>query len=1116
MKPFRNLICTLLLTGASAFAGTFTADFATQDTSQFIYNGAGTLTDGSSWLPVIFDSKMQLTTNQNNLSGSFSPIDFDNGSPIQAFTAQFKLQFGPGTGNAADGAAFSFGPDVNQYSTTYNEVGAGGSSLAVSFHTYTSNGGPAVDVYLRGTRIASVPMAKGDMVNSQLQDVVIQLKRNSTLSVSYRGQTVVTNLYLADWGPTYGYYIISARTGGENEETDIDNVSINSTLYTTPVAPTFTSNPTNISVAEGASATFSATFDGTGPFSIQWLQNGNPIADGNKQVLTIPATTYADNNSKISVQIVSDGGSVTSSSATLTVIRDDVAPTVTSVSADKSFTTVLVKYSEPVSDTALEISNYSIDQGVSVGMVTRRDASTVELTTTKLAEATGYNVTIHGVQDLATTPNTIAANTVTRFQTFQFMSGTVVHQKYTGFSDGAGGNPANLFADTRFPNQPNRRDLLTAFEYPANGGWWNQPDDTDKNFFDTMEGYFIPPTSGDYVFFISFADRAWLYLSTDEDPVNKAMVAGNDGGWSDPRMWLSSQNNSYDPALARSDLSYNNLWPYGTTITLEAGKKYYMLMVHHMASWSGGSWFDATYKLASAADPANGTPSALTGSVMGAYIDPTGTSVTFTRQPVNTTATEGQAATFTAAATGVSPYGSATYYQWQTAAAGSSTWTDIAGAISANLQTPLTSLADNGRKYRLVVTVPPVSQTSDAATLTVVADTTPPTVIAGAMQGQDPNTTTIGVGFNETVDDATASLLANYSVSSGTITAITWCSNRFTDNSLNPLARIRKQNAVLTVSGFTGASGTLTVQNVKDLYNNAITSTNVPFTVDTKMKWGVVGGNEFGGWNAVAPVAANGWDVYSDGMTEWANYDETTFVYEQVTGDFDKKVRVQYQDGSSTWARAGLIVRDVLNFGVDRATQVTSAGRYQKCHVNPVGPVLTGPGNAGNALWEGNRRLVTGGDSNTAISSNNAAPMYPGAWCRIQRVGQTFTIYRSDDGTNWLTMGATTWGVDDASHTPMPDTVYVGPEFTPENGNIPTVTDRGTFLAQFRDYGNVATAVVDPQLKIARSGAKVSISWASGTLVSSPTINGTYTTVSDAASPYVIDPTVTTFYQVKQ
>jgi hypothetical protein len=36
----------------------------------------------------------------------------------------------------------------------------------------------------------------------------------------------------------------------------------------------------------------------------------------------------------------------------------------------------------------------------------------------------------------------------------------------------------------------------------------------------------------------------------------------------------------------------------------------------------------------------------------------------------------------------------------------------------------------------------------------------------------------------------------------------------------------------------------------------------------------------------------------------------------------------------------------------------------------------------------------------------------------------------------------------------MPASLFVGPEFSPENGNIPDVASRGRFLAQIRDYGD--------------------------------------------------------------
>jgi hypothetical protein len=96
----------------------------------------------------------------------------------------------------------------------------------------------------------------------------------------------------------------------------------------------------------------------------------------------------------------------------------------------------------------------------------------------------------------------------------------------------------------------------------------------------------------------------------------------------------------------------------------------------------------------------------------------------------------------------------------------------------------------------------------------------------------------------------------------------------------------------------------------------------------------------------------------------------------------------------------------------------------------------------------------------------------------------------------------------------MPDTVYVGPEFAPENGNI-TTPDQGTFLAQIRDYDNYA-AGFDPQLKIqADATGKATLTWTTGTLVSSPTAQGPYSPITGAASPYTVAPsTGTTFYRV--
>jgi hypothetical protein len=59
--------------------------------------------------------------------------------------------------------------------------------------------------------------------------------------------------------------------------------------------------------------------------------------------------------------------------------------------------------------------------------------------------------------------------------------------------------------------------------------------------------------------------------------------------------------------------------------------------------------------------------------------------------------------------------------------------------------------------------------------------------------------------------------------------------------------------------------------------------------------------------------------------------------------------------------------------------------------------------------------------------------------------------------------------------------------------------------------------VVDPQLKVSATGGQPVITWATGTLVASPTVKGTYAPVAGATSPFTVTPSGSAmFYQVQQ
>ena len=1007
------------LAGATALAGSFTSDFSDPNQLGLWFSGSAVIEDGH----------LALTPAANSLQGTMVVDDLDSYQALESFTVTFKLQIGPGSGNPADGFSFSFGQDVTAGSN-FGEEGGTTTGISVCFDIYDNGAGeaPAVDVKYNNVTIASTKFAKADMVTSSFVDVSIQLTRSGTLNVNYKGQPLYANLLLPEFVPVEGLFAFGARTGGENAAQWMDDLNIQTVVAAAPTPPSVTANPQNQTVDEGANATFTVGFDGSAPLAFQWYKNNTAIDGATAPTLTLTAVSFNDNQAKIKCEVTNTAGSATSTEATLTVVRDDTPPVLVSAKGSTDFLGVVLTFSEPIDEaTGGNKDNYAI-AGLTVNSATVLGANVV-LATTKQNEGATYTVVVNNVKDRSVLGNTIAANSQAEFKTFMFMLGRVLHKKYNGFDDNSGGTPANLFADPRYPNQPDRMDLMPMWEYPANGAGRDAVADPTRNYFDTLEGFFIPPEDGNYVFLTAGADRWWLYLSTDDDPANMVMIAGEPGGWSDPRGWVQIYSGSLENR--RSDYSTLNQWPTAPTITLEKGKRYYMLEVHHDPSWCGADDFSATYIKEGDLDPANGSAPTLTGNVVGCYVDPTGSSVTITQQPADATQEVGRSVVFTVVATGTSAYGAALTYQWQKMAPGTSTWTDIAGATFASYTTPLVTLADNGTKFQVVCSVPAVVQPSATATLTVVSDITPPRLAgAGALPSQTGATFDVGVTFNEKVDAATAGTQSNYTLSAGTITGITFYEG--------------SPGAVLTVSGLTvGSTYTVTVQNVKDLAGNPMTSESKNFKVSA-MKWGVVGANEAALGNGVLATAENAFDVYSDGVGEWGTYDEATFVYEEVTGDFDKVLRVEYQDASSQWARAGLIARDVTNFGVDRATQdAGAAGRYQKVHVNPV---QTAMGTAGNNSWEGNRRLTTG--AATTSAGGGGTPLYPNAWCRLQRTGQTFIIFRSDDGMNWTQLGASTF--DPA----MPATLFVGPEFSPELGNISDEGLKRPFVAKFRDYGN--------------------------------------------------------------
>ena len=136
----------------------------------------------------------------------------------------------------------------------------------------------------------------------------------------------------------------------------------------------------------------------------------------------------------------------------------------------------------------------------------------------------------------------------------------------------------------------------------------------ENNIARRVSGYFIPPTTGNYVFFVTSDDESDLFLSTDNTPANKRMVCQQ--GCVEQRSELAlaygQQRRQHLPdALRFMDSNRGGSAPYASGIALTAGTKYYMEQDYHQ----GGARRNlaATFKLVGDPDPAAGNETRLKG-----------------------------------------------------------------------------------------------------------------------------------------------------------------------------------------------------------------------------------------------------------------------------------------------------------------------------------------------------------------------------------------------------------------------------------------------------------------------------------------------------------------------
>jgi hypothetical protein len=316
-----------------------------------------------------------------------------------------------------------------------------------------------------------------------------------------------------------------------------------------------------------------------------------------------------------------------------------------------------------------------------------------------------------------------------------------------------GVNVGDLTNHTRFPGQPDTENILSQFEAPI---------DVAEDYGQRLQAYLWPPTSGNYTFWIASDDNSALFLSTNDSPANKRLIASVPE-WTPSRDWSRYAQQQSAP------------------IPLVAGQKYYVEAL--MKEGNGGDNLAVRWRLPSGIIEEPIPASRLTVYGLGPP--------EITQQPANSTVIEGGSATFTV--TLARSLGS--NYQWQRGT------TDLPGATTSVYTIPVVTIADHGATFRCVVSNSFGIVTSNPATLSVTADTIPPTIVSVVNLGDNTRVTVL---FSEPVETLTATNPAYYTLNNG--------ANVFSATFAGDTRTIVLGTSTLSA----GTTYTLTVNNVRD------------------------------------------------------------------------------------------------------------------------------------------------------------------------------------------------------------------------------------------------------------------------------------------------------------
>ena len=442
--------------------------------------------------------------------------------------------------------------------------------------------------------------------------------------------------------------------------------------------PTITTQPASQTVTIGQSASFAVTASGTAPLSYQWKKNNSNISGATASNYTTPPASIADTGAQFTVTVSDSVGNVTSEAATLTVTATSLAPSITTQPANR---TVVAGQTATFSVTAAGTAPLSYQwrkNGANIGGATAASYTTPATTTAD--NGTQFSVVVTNSAGTVTSGAAILAVNTFPSITSQPVSQTVVAGQTATFSVTATGT-----APLSYQWRKNGANIsgATAASYTTAA---STTADNGAQFTVVVSNVAGNVTSNAATLTVTAAPVA---PSITTQPANRTVVAGQTATFSVTAAGTSPL--SYQWRKNGANISGATASSYTTpaTTTADNGAQFSIVVTNSIGNVTSGA---ATLTVNTAAS--------------------------ITGQPVSQTGVAGQTATFSVTATGTAPLS----YQWRKNGA------NISGATAASYTTAVTTTADNGAQFTVVVSNSVSSVTSNAATLTVTAAPVAPSI----------------------------------------------------------------------------------------------------------------------------------------------------------------------------------------------------------------------------------------------------------------------------------------------------------------------------------------------------------------------------------------------------